>query len=394
MPEALPLTEIQRRFLALALRRPGARRHELAERLGISPQTAMRAVEPLIKAGILAEQDESTGARGKPPKQVHFVQGALLTLAMVVARERITVSLSDLQGRPLAQETEQRDFANCADQIATLERLTAGLLAQIPAAAKLVFCGLTVSGFFVERGRRIVSVIDPEGWAQLDLQGWAEALTGVPVIVENDGRVLARSLLQEAPHRDFICVLLDAGIGGALVCDGRLLSGHHGNAGEIGRFFPPDQPRPTERSLRRALGRGDWTGWPGIAALGPAERAPLEAWLKMAACALGKALTQVLELLDFEAVFLCARLPDDIMAALCARIRIEPLGTSLGAGSAGAGFVLSPPAILSRPIGDLTGMTHSMATGGFLEPDPALLSPARRAPPPPDPETHQWAQSS
>ena len=42
---------------------------------------------------------------------------------------------------------------------------------------------------------------------------------------------------------------------------------------------------------------------------------------------LGAGLTQVLALLDYEAVYLCSRMPADLLAALAARIRVDPIGT-------------------------------------------------------------------
>lgn len=366
----LSLTENQRRFLGQVLDQPGKRRHEIAEDLGFSPQTAMRVVAPLVQAGVLVEIDEVTGARGKPPKLVHFAKSSLITIAFVIARERVTVSACDLQGSVIVRETERREFQSCREQVNTVARLFRTIREALPPHTRVVSAAATVTGFFLERGRRIVARIDPVGWSQLDLRDWLEDLAGVPVFVENDGRVLATTLLETTHHRTFLTVFLDSGIGGAIVEDGRLVHGKHGNAGAIGRFLPHDATRPTERSLRRALGVTDWDDWKGSATLSGDARRALDTWLDDAASLFSHALSLALALLDFEAVYVCARIPQDLLDQLVARIRFEPLGANIPApDGAPRHFVLEPPAVIARPISDMAGMTHVLASRSFLDPE-------------------------
>lgn len=373
----LTLTENQRRFLGQVLAQPGRRRHEIAEDLGFSPQTAMRVVAPLVEAGVLLEIDEVTGARGKPPKLVHFAKSSLITIAFVVARERVTVSAADLQGNVIVRETERREFQSCREQVNTIARLFRTIRGALPPHARVVSAAATVTGFFLDRGRRIVARIDPVGWSQLDLRDWLEDLVGVSVFVENDGRVLATTLLETTDHRNFLTIFLDSGIGGAIVEDGRLVHGKHGNAGAIGRFLPHDATRPTERSLRLALGLTDWDDWQGGNAPSAEHQQALEAWLDDAAALFGRALSLALALLDFEAVYVCGRIPEDLLADLVARIRIDPLGASiLAPGGAPRQFVLDAPALIARSISDMAGMTHVLASRSFLDPETYTAEPA------------------
>jgi glucokinase len=78
------------------------------------------------------------------------------------------------------------------------------------------------------------------------ITGPVAAATGLPVVLERDTVVAA---LGEAGYgaargvADFLYLTVSTGIGGAVVCGGRVLTGAHGLAGEVGHF-PVDLAGP------------------------------------------------------------------------------------------------------------------------------------------------------
>ena len=76
-----------------------------------------------------------------------------------------------------------------------------------------------------------------EGWSEFDLGGWLAQLTGKPVVVDNDGNVaaLGEALCGAGAGFDPVFyVTLGSGVGGGLVCDGKIYHGTAPGEAEIG----------------------------------------------------------------------------------------------------------------------------------------------------------------
>jgi glucokinase len=78
-----------------------------------------------------------------------------------------------------------------------------------------------------------------EGWKDVPLKKELEKLLGVPVFVENDCNIAALGVyvaeLKSKP-RSMLGIFIGTGIGGGIIIDGELYSGHGHTAGEIGHM--------------------------------------------------------------------------------------------------------------------------------------------------------------
>ncbi|MNM85364.1 Glucokinase [compost metagenome] len=75
------------------------------------------------------------------------------------------------------------------------------------------------------------------GWAGMRLRERLNALTGLPVVIDNDANAMAYGeawIGSGRNWRDFICVTLGTGVGGCLIIDKQPYRGRDGFAGEIG----------------------------------------------------------------------------------------------------------------------------------------------------------------
>lgn len=83
-------------------------------------------------------------------------------------------------------------------------------------------------------------------WHDVPLADWLEAKTGKPTIVANDANCagLGEAWLGAGRRvQNFILLTLGTGVGGAIILDGKLFTGHQGAAGELGLIsFNPDGP--------------------------------------------------------------------------------------------------------------------------------------------------------
>lgn len=362
---AIPdLTDHQRSVLAAVLAEPGIRRNALSDQLGVSPQTTMRAVNPLVERGILIETTEATGGRGKPATTLTFRPGALLTVGISLALDRVRVRVCDLSGTELAAGETATIYDSAARQLSDLDAKIDEVLAKLDDKSRIIGVGVSVQGYFLEYGARFAARADPAGWAAIDLRAHLSDRFGVPVRVMNDGRTLATSLTFTTTSTDFLCLHLGSGIGGGIVLNGALVEGTHGNAGEIGQLFPQIPGRPTEPNFLAAAGRADWTDWTGTEGLNPVERASFTGFVAQSAAQIGRAIETTLALLDFGEVYLCSRMPADVLKMLCDQIQVAPLGATLD----GATRSLSnaPPLVIPCHIPNHARLACRMALNAFL----------------------------
>lgn len=77
------------------------------------------------------------------------------------------------------------------------------------------------------------------GWENYPLKDELEKSTGIPVIIENDANMAALGemwLGAGQGAKNLVCVTLGTGVGGGIICDGEILHGVSGMAGEIGHM--------------------------------------------------------------------------------------------------------------------------------------------------------------
>ncbi|MGJ8530219.1 ROK family protein [Maritalea sp.] len=365
----LEFTDHQRRMLAMVLRTPGIRRNELADMLGLSQQTMMRAINPMVEAGILTEIDELAGTRGKPPRLLSYNGGSLVTLGVTLAADRVIVEFSDLYGASVSRQAVIRDFSSASTQLAVLFDAIEEASQSLSSRNFIVGGVVVVQGYFLERGRKIVAYSDPDGWSNIDLCKEFQNRLNVDVTIVNDGKAFAGSMLAKSVSSNFMGILIGTGIGGGIVSDGQLITGAYGNAGEIGRYFEEGPSRPTELTLKRCLDIGHWSEWSGIDTLTDIQRRDLEIWQDNAAEKYGSAINLALALLDFDTVYLGSRIPQDLLSGLVARIKLEPLGFDLR-GVDATRFISNPPKIIAQHIDKLSNLANKMAVEQFVSPMP------------------------
>lgn len=95
-------------------------------------------------------------------------------------------------------------------------------------------------------GRIARVAINLAGWRDIPLADWLEAKTGLPTVLANDANCagLGEAWLGAGRQfRNLIVLTLGTGVGGAIILDGKLFTGHQGTAGELGLItLNPDGP--------------------------------------------------------------------------------------------------------------------------------------------------------
>jgi glucokinase len=95
-------------------------------------------------------------------------------------------------------------------------------------------------------GRIAKVAINLDGWHDVPIAEWLETKTGLPTIVENDANCAGLGETWLGAGKDFrhsILLTLGTGVGGAIILNGKLFTGHYGAAGELGLItLNPDGP--------------------------------------------------------------------------------------------------------------------------------------------------------
>lgn len=97
--------------------------------------------------------------------------------------------------------------------------------------------GIGTPGPADKDGRIAKVAINLAGWQDVPLADWLEEKIGIPTIIANDANCAGLGEAWLGAGRDYdnlIMLTLGTGVGGAIIVDGHLFTGHLGAAGELG----------------------------------------------------------------------------------------------------------------------------------------------------------------
>jgi glucokinase len=228
-------------------------RPEIGRALELSDSSVSRIVGRLLKSGLVVESPGQATSAGRPRSTIAFNHRAGAVLAVDLGGTTCHGMLTDLSGALLSEyerptEGEGGAFAALSAAISTLQT----------AASER---GLHVDAVAVG----IPAILDPDtgmavegpalDWQEFEIVGHLRAMLDVPFLVENDANLAALAHAWRGDARglsDFVTVVMGAGIGAAVVANGRLVKGRHNAAGELGYLL-------TSREQLHAIRLGEAT---------------------------------------------------------------------------------------------------------------------------------------
>lgn len=236
------------RVLDVILRNGRISRANIAKELGLTRSTASSIVASLADEGLLVEDnsEEDKGAgTGRPGTFVQLNAHRALFIGADIGVGRICIVALGLDAKPIAQEVF--DFDVGANEPGDLiERVVAGVRA-IQSRIGDVYTSrglcVTVPGLIDKAGNVLRAPF--LGWHNEPLlERLIKSLPEFPtVIAENDANAFAFADAfqdRKEPAATEIYLLLDSGVGGAIIKDGELLRGVDGYAGEFGHVIIGD----------------------------------------------------------------------------------------------------------------------------------------------------------
>lgn len=237
-------------------------RAELARRLGLNRSSSGQIVAELAQGGLLREVAETPDPRevaarsaGRPGILLELVPEAAFFVGIEIGVEHISTVTIDLAGR-----VRNHRNAAFATKSATVEQAVAGAIALGFGAMTpemIARCqGVGVSAPMHIRPDGTVAILPQIGWRDLALVQIVQAALPrrLPIMIENDANAFAiGDSYKRGPSGVTLFLLLETGVGGGILIDGKLFRGSHGLAGEIGHILVPGSGGA---SLEQSIGRG------------------------------------------------------------------------------------------------------------------------------------------
>jgi len=216
-------------------------RAELSRRLVLTRSTAGSLVTHLVEQGFVEEGTGDTGGdgrTGRPGLLVSLKADAATFLGAEIGVEKITLLAMDLRGNVVSTSTTGHGAGNRPeDAVDTLRQAIDRFRSDREPSHRIEGLCVTVPGLLRSDGLVLSTPI--LGWADTDLLSiLRDRLVDFgDILVENDANAFATAETYLATNSGTaLFILLDAGVGGGLISDGRLVRGHHGYAGEIGHI--------------------------------------------------------------------------------------------------------------------------------------------------------------
>ncbi|MGR3936091.1 ROK family protein [Streptomyces sp. BRA346] len=231
------------RLLLARLRAEGpASRAQLARDTGLSKPTVSTALAALEEAGLVREAGrQAPPDRGRVAVLYEPDPTAGYVLGLDIGRSWLRVAAADLDGTVVARS----DVRNRGRSAAAMADLTVAAARRVVAdagvdPALVAHTVVGAPGVYDPERRRVRYAVNLPGWGRAGLLDRMREELGTPLSVHNDANLAALGEYTFGAGRGsrlFVFVMVGTGLGMGVVADGRLFTGAHGAAGEIG-FLP------------------------------------------------------------------------------------------------------------------------------------------------------------
>lgn len=227
----------------------GISRTELSDLTDYRAATISDIVKELLDEQIIIEKGTAHANQGRRRTMLEVNNDYLCAIGVVIYPPRIDIVMCSNRGDIWKRLCFPFDKSWSADQILKLVIRSVNDLAAEFADRKILGIGICDPGVVAANREYSVSSVYIKGWKNVHLKSIVEAATHLPVIVSS--RVYLTALAEQKVgiaqrQRDFICLVLSEGIGLSFVCNGRVVNGHTGMAGQIGHtcIYKCDNDKP------------------------------------------------------------------------------------------------------------------------------------------------------
>jgi predicted NBD/HSP70 family sugar kinase len=328
----------ERLTLSLIRRNGPLPKADLARLTGLSAQTLSQIVKRLEADGLVVPQERVRGRIGQPSIPYALNPEGALSFGIKIGRRSSDIVLCDFLGSILDRARTAYPYPVPRDTIAFICRHVEAMRKRSRNSERLIGLGIAMPFDIWEWAGVVDAPLGSlDGWRDIDVADELARRTGLPALMANDATAACGAELghiARGAQLDFLYFFIGSFIGGGVVLNGALYSGHTGNAGALGSmpvYVGGSQSQlirhasiiTLEKALTaKGLDAGllqqperDWSR------LGP----PLQYWIGNAGEGLATAIAAGLSVIDFPAVRIDGAVPREVLSALIDSTR-EHLG--------------------------------------------------------------------
>lgn len=246
------LNASERKLLSIVRQLGPIARSDVTAHSGLSQQSVHRLIDNLQTKGFLRFRPATIKGRGKPSPMVEIDQDTFVSLGLSFTTEKVMACLLDLKGSPLVEvelDVLPNDPSAVLDMLADrIEHWQEDELVN----RQLIGIGIAMQGYRTGAADKFEPPTLLSNWQNLELVPLFQDRFGLPVFTENNATSCATAeyyLGGAGEHSCFAYLSFNHGYGAGLYWQNSPIQGGHGNAGEIGSIY-----RPEDSIHRPALG--------------------------------------------------------------------------------------------------------------------------------------------
>ncbi len=213
-------------------------RAQIAKETQLTPPTVGTIVKELLEQDLIKESQLGISQGGRKPTMLVLNTSGFHIIGIDAGPSDVQFIISDLSGKivdkiekTVSVGIEEDDF---------LQMLVTGVKHLISQNKSLKFIGIGVAMHGVVDSEQGIAIFAPNlKLRNMDIKSELESTFDMDVKVENDAKALALGeawFQNQTANTSMIAINVGRGIGAGLVIDGKLYSGEHGIAGEIGHM--------------------------------------------------------------------------------------------------------------------------------------------------------------
>jgi glucokinase-like ROK family protein len=215
-------------------------RAEIIRQSGLSAPTITRIVDRLSQLNLIQNDELGSSIGGRPPQIIRFNGRNNFVIGIDLGATFIRSALSNLDGEFIFEIHLPTNLKRGFDGV--MEQVGEVILKLTDRAQKnqlnLWGIGIAVCGM-VNKKTGLVEYSPIFGWKNVDIQQALLKYTNLKIVLGNVTHLIALGEMLYGvgkTYRNFICINAGYGIGSGIIVDGKLFTGAHGFAGEIGHI--------------------------------------------------------------------------------------------------------------------------------------------------------------
>ena len=236
----LELKKINRnRIFRLIYEKKTLKRQDIADELYLSLPTVNQNLKELMEEGLIEFSGEFTSTGGRKPQVITPVRNAYLAVALNIRKTYVRVVLVDMYGDVVSSEREELEFEDTDEYSKKLGKIVDSFIKKQEKEQKekvrILGVGVTIPGIFDKESEKIL-IAPTLGIRDYDIKKLTQYMK-YPTIVVNDARASAFTYMRKSDDVVHgVYLLVDRGVGGCIIEDGKLIRGTNNRAGEIGHM--------------------------------------------------------------------------------------------------------------------------------------------------------------